>query len=134
MLYQGMKSAIDSPATTASLNAGFGSATQQPAQQPGQGGNALTEFTKRRNWPAKVVEEHLPQALSLVTVREDESDLGRRLTVGGLEASDTDKLDSPDGLAFGDQSHKGRLFCFEIRYASPGLKSRLNGAPCASNP
>src|SRR5436190_19133312 len=51
-----------------------------------------------------VVEEQLPQALSLVTVREDESDLGRRLTVGGLEASDTDKLDSPDGLAFGDQS------------------------------
>jgi PAS domain S-box-containing protein len=49
--------ADDSPATTASLNAGFGSATQQPAQQPGQGGNALTEFTKRRNWPAKVVEE-----------------------------------------------------------------------------
>ncbi|RWA05474.1 hypothetical protein EKO27_g9633 [Xylaria grammica] len=29
----------------------------QPAQQSAQGGSALTEFTKRRNWPAKVVEE-----------------------------------------------------------------------------
>ncbi|KAI3319626.1 hypothetical protein HD806DRAFT_525297 [Xylariaceae sp. AK1471] len=56
----------DSPAaTTASPNAGFGPAMQQPAQQPAQqsaqqsaqGGSALTEFTKRRNWPAKVVEE-----------------------------------------------------------------------------
>ncbi|KAI0390629.1 hypothetical protein F5Y17DRAFT_50911 [Xylariaceae sp. FL0594] len=48
-----------SPATTSSTgNTGFGTPTQPPTQQqPAQGGSALTEFTKRRNWPAKVVEE-----------------------------------------------------------------------------
>ncbi|KAI8626632.1 hypothetical protein F5Y19DRAFT_216818 [Xylariaceae sp. FL1651] len=39
------------------LNTGFMTPTQQSTPQPMQGGSALTEFTKRRNWPAKVVEE-----------------------------------------------------------------------------
>ncbi|KAI1491042.1 hypothetical protein F5X96DRAFT_508372 [Biscogniauxia mediterranea] len=38
----------------AGLNPGFGVPPQPPTTQ---GGSALTEFTKRRNWPAKVVEE-----------------------------------------------------------------------------
>ncbi|GAP84363.1 putative cutinase palindrome-binding protein [Rosellinia necatrix] len=37
-------------------NTGFGGPMQQPTQSV-QSGSALTEFTKRRNWPAKVVEE-----------------------------------------------------------------------------
>ncbi|KAJ2968910.1 hypothetical protein NUW58_g10114 [Xylaria curta] len=43
----------------APLNKGFGEPLPQPAQpaQPAQSGSALTEFTKRRNWTAKVVEE-----------------------------------------------------------------------------
>ncbi|KAI0109104.1 hypothetical protein GGR51DRAFT_547910 [Nemania sp. FL0031] len=40
----------------APLNAGFGGPMQQPAP-PAQSGSALSEFTKRRNWPAKVIEE-----------------------------------------------------------------------------
>ncbi|KAI1171770.1 hypothetical protein F4777DRAFT_34307 [Nemania sp. FL0916] len=40
----------------APLATGFGGPMQQPAQ-PAQSGSALTEFTKRRNWPAKVIEE-----------------------------------------------------------------------------
>ncbi|KAI1812965.1 hypothetical protein GGS20DRAFT_577964 [Poronia punctata] len=48
----------DSPiGTTAVANAGFGTPLQLPAAQSQQSGSALTEFTKRRNWPAKVVEE-----------------------------------------------------------------------------
>lgn len=38
------------------LTTRFGGSMQQPVQ-PAQSGSALTEFTKRRNWPAKVVEE-----------------------------------------------------------------------------
>jgi len=44
-------------ATTSTGNTRFGTPMQPPAQQSTQGGSALTEFTKRRNWPAKVVEE-----------------------------------------------------------------------------
>ncbi|TRX96455.1 hypothetical protein FHL15_002727 [Xylaria flabelliformis] len=41
------------------LNSRLGGSMQQsaPSAQPAQSGSALTEFTKRRNWPAKVVEE-----------------------------------------------------------------------------
>ncbi|KAI1355401.1 hypothetical protein F5Y01DRAFT_174770 [Xylaria sp. FL0043] len=41
------------------LNTGPGGSLQAQQQPPpaGQSGSALTEFTKRRNWPAKVVEE-----------------------------------------------------------------------------
>ncbi|KAH9906567.1 hypothetical protein F4778DRAFT_657132 [Xylariomycetidae sp. FL2044] len=45
----------DSPMTTSSsMTPGFNVPAQLPAAQ---GGSTLTEFTKRRNWPAKVVEE-----------------------------------------------------------------------------
>jgi PAS domain S-box-containing protein len=44
-------------ATTSTGNTGYGTPMQPPAQQSTQAGSALTEFTKRRNWPAKVVEE-----------------------------------------------------------------------------
>ncbi|KAI8951898.1 hypothetical protein F4801DRAFT_258235 [Xylaria longipes] len=50
----------DSPVgAPAPLNTRLGGSMQQSAQpvQPAQSGSALTEFTKRRNWPAKVVEE-----------------------------------------------------------------------------
>lgn len=47
----------DSPVgAPAPQDAGFGGPMQQPTQ-PVQAGSALTEFTKRRNWPAKVIEE-----------------------------------------------------------------------------
>ncbi|KAI1338754.1 hypothetical protein F5Y15DRAFT_97346 [Xylariaceae sp. FL0016] len=47
----------DSPMTGSAtpVNTGFGTSAQ--SQQSAQGNSGLTEFTKRRNWPAKVVEE-----------------------------------------------------------------------------
>ncbi|KAI0976613.1 hypothetical protein F4678DRAFT_413919 [Xylaria arbuscula] len=39
------------------LNTGLESRIQPPPAPAAQSGSALTEFTKRRNWPAKVVEE-----------------------------------------------------------------------------
>ncbi|KAI0538745.1 hypothetical protein GGR58DRAFT_512874 [Xylaria digitata] len=52
-------SPVGAPMPPAHLGTAFGGPMQQPAQpaQSAQGGSALTEFTKRRNWPAKVVEE-----------------------------------------------------------------------------
>lgn len=44
------------PANSVPANTGFVPPTQQPSAQQ-QNGSTLTEFTKRRNWPAKVVEE-----------------------------------------------------------------------------
>lgn len=44
----------DSPAAS-STNTAFGTPAPQPASLPSS--STLTEFTKRRNWPAKVVEE-----------------------------------------------------------------------------
>ncbi|KAI1191856.1 hypothetical protein F5B17DRAFT_426200 [Nemania serpens] len=40
-----------------SLVTGFGGSPMQQPAQPVPSGSALTEFTKRRNWPAKVIEE-----------------------------------------------------------------------------
>ncbi|KAK1752543.1 blue light receptor, variant 2 [Echria macrotheca] len=40
------------PLTMAAMNS-----TAGPSPAPGSSGNTLTEFTKRRNWPARVVEE-----------------------------------------------------------------------------
>ncbi|KAI1198369.1 hypothetical protein F5X97DRAFT_323521 [Nemania serpens] len=39
------------------LVTGFGGNPMQQPTQPAPAGSALTEFTKRRNWPAKVIEE-----------------------------------------------------------------------------
>src|SRR5438876_9943334 len=50
-----------------------------------------------------VVEQHVAQALPLVTVREDESDLGGRLTIRRLKTPDSDELDARHGLALGDE-------------------------------
>ncbi|KAI3338259.1 hypothetical protein F4824DRAFT_90576 [Ustulina deusta] len=44
------------PPVSVPLNPGLGQMQQQSVQPP-PGGSALTEFTKRRNWPAKVIEE-----------------------------------------------------------------------------